>query len=192
MNGFIDVLYEDTKTKTNKMPCSKCKIDGHNVRTCKWKKPKKTNKLYESPILKRNIKDCCVCYEQLETGNGTVTTPCGHNYCAPCFANWMRKSGTCAYCRENVCDPPRKKQPISEEGQGQIIDELLDCDDLMIEIKFDIHKQIIAGIYERCGKRNGIEQIIEDIMEKNFNPDYIMSIVGYDAIDIVSKYYRNE
>ena len=141
--------------------------------------------------MKREIKDCCVCYEQLETGNGSVKTPCGHNYCAPCFANWMRKSGTCAYCREEVCEAPVRVQPISEEGQGQIIDELLTGAELLAEIKRDIHRQIMDGIYKRFGKRTGMEIILEDIMEKNFNPAYIMSIVGYDAIDIVSEYYND-
>lgn len=178
------------------MPCSKCGTDGHNVRTCKWKKPKKKNKLYERPILRREIKDCCVCYEQLETGNGTVTTPCGHNYCAPCFANWMRKSGTCAYCREEICEaPPVKNQPISDEVREQFIDELLKCERLTEEVGREIQVQIVRGIHERYGRNApGVDSMIgaiEDIMKKDFNLEYIMSIIGYDAISIVSEHYEN-
>jgi hypothetical protein len=163
------------------MPCSKCGTEGHNIRTCTWK-PKKN---------KRDIKDCCVCYEQLETGNGLVTTPCGHNYCTHCFANWMRKSGTCAYCREEVCElPPVINHLISDDAQEHFIDGLLEGSELMAEIKQDIRKQIVDGIYNRHGiHSDDVDDMIDtihDIME-TFNPYYIMTMIGYDTMAIVSE-----
>ncbi len=180
-----------TKTIT-RMPCSKCGTDGHNIRTCTWK-PKKNKRAFENrPMLKRFIKDCCVCYEQLETGNGTVTTHCGHNYCAPCFANWMRKSGSCAYCREDVCEAPKQfETDISDEVQEQFIDHLLEDDGLVGDVEKDIREQIVRGIQERYGINTpGVDSMIDaidDIM-KNFEPYFIMSIVGHETIDVVTHY----
>jgi hypothetical protein len=177
------------------MPCSKCGTDGHNVRTCKWKKTKKTKKSCESrPILKREIKDCCVCYEQLDSGNGSVKTPCGHNYCTNCFVTWMRKSGTCAYCREEICEVPSvKNQPINEEAESQIIDELLESDVLVTDFEKDIREQIVRGIYDRYGRNAaGVDSMvgaIDDIMN-NFEPYFIMSIVAHETMYIVSEHYE--
>ena len=39
---------------------------------------------------------------------------------------------------------------------------------------------------------NGFEQIIKDVMMEDFDPVYIMSIVGYDVLSIVSQHYDNE
>ena len=177
------------------MPCSKCGTDGHNIRTCTWKKPK-TPKRVSKRERERETEDCCVCYEQLGTAKGTVTTPCGHNYCAPCFANWMRKSGTCAYCREEICEaPPVKNQPISDDVREQFIDELLEGEMLTAEVGREIQLQIVRGIHERYGRNApGVDSMIgaiEDTMEKDFNLGYIMSIIGYDAISIVSEHYEN-
>ena len=173
-----------TKT-TNKMPCSKCGTDGHNRRTCTWK-PKKN---------KKEIKDCCVCYEKLETGNGLVTTPCGHNYCTQCFANWMRNSGSCAYCREEVCEIPGRSQPnINEEARDQFIDQLLEDDSLINDVKGDIREQIVRGIYDRYGRKTtGVDSMIEaidDIMI-NFEPYYILSIVAHGTFDITTEDNEN-
>ena len=172
------------KTTTNKMPCSKCGTDGHNIRTCRWK-PKKN---------KRDIKDCCVCYEQLETGNGIVATNCGHTYCASCFANWMRKSGTCAYCREEVCEAPKQfASDISDEAQEQIINHLLEDHSLINDVERDIREQIVRGIQERYGVNTvGVDSmidVIDDIME-NFEPYFIMSIVAHETTEIVSEHYE--
>jgi hypothetical protein len=173
----------------NKMPCSNCGTEGHNIRTCRWKKPVKKTRVYER--LKRDIKDCCVCYEQLETGNGTVTTPCGHNYCTPCFANWMRKSGTCAYCREEVCEAPKQfASDISDEVQEQIIDHLLEDDSLVADVVGDIQEQVVRGIQKKYGINTpGVDSminVINDIME-NFEPYFIMSIVAHETTAIVSE-----
>jgi hypothetical protein len=165
------------------MPCKKCGVDGHNIRTCTQEKTTNKNKN------NRDNNDCCVCYEELETGNGRVTTPCGHNYCALCFVNWMRKSGRCAYCREEICDAPGKYQPISEDVQERLISDLLEGEELTKEVVKDIRTQIVHGLWDRWGViPNGIEQVIEDV----FDPVYIMSIVGYDVLSIVSEHYTNE
>ena len=165
------------------MPCKKCGVDGHNIRTCTQKKNKN----------KRDNNECCVCYEQLDSGNGTVTTKCGHDYCAPCFANWMRKSGNCAYCREEICKAHEKIKHISEDVQERLISDLLEGEDLEKEIVRDIQTQIIHCIYDRCRIiPNGFEQIIKDVMMEDFDPVYIMSIVGYDVLSIVSQHYDNE
>lgn len=167
------------------MPCSKCGTHGHNIRTCTWKKPKK---------IKREIKDCCVCYEQLETGNGAVTTPCGHNYCTTCFVSWMRKSGNCAYCRKEICEAPKQFQSISDEVQEQFIDHLLEDDSLVADVERDIREQIVRGIKERYGvNTDGVDsmiEVIDDIME-NFEPYFIMSIVGHETIDVATEHYEN-
>ena len=123
------------------MPCSKCGTTGHNARTCTWKPKKNKNK--------RDIKDCCVCYEELETGNGIVTTNCGHNYCASCFANWMRKSGSCAYCREEICEKPQTQLLMTEEQEEQIIDELLINDEVAEAIVSDLKNQCMRVIKEK-------------------------------------------
>ena len=181
------------------MPCSKCGTDGHNIRTCIWKKHKtnvKTTRVYyeSRQRLKKEINDCCICYEQLETGNGTVTTPCGHNYCATCFANWMRKSGSCAYCRDEVCEaPPAKNQLISDEAREHFTEGLLECSELITEIRQDIRKQVVHGICDRYGRNaDGVDDMvdtIEDIIETTFNPYYIMTIIGYDTMAIISEHY---
>ena len=173
------------------MPCSKCGTDGHNIRTCTWKKPVK-KRVYER--LKREIKDCCVCYEQLETGNGLVTTNCGHNYCTTCFVSWMRKSGNCAYCRKEICEAPKQFQSISDEVQEQFIDHLLEDDSLVADVERDIREQIVRGIKERYGvNTDGVDsmiEVIDDIME-NFEPYFIMSIVGHETIDVATEHYEN-
>jgi hypothetical protein len=178
------------------MPCSKCGTNGHNVRTCTWNnKPKKIKRVYEGrPILKREIKDCCVCYEQLETGNGTITTPCDHNYCTTCFVTWMRKSASCAYCREEICEAPKQFQSISDETQEQFVDHLLENDSLVADVEEDIREQIVRGIYDRYGRNtHGVDSMIDvinDIME-NFEPYFIMSIVAHETIDVASEHYEN-
>ena len=151
--------------------------------------------MYEGrPILKREIKDCCVCYEQLETGNGTITTPCDHNYCTTCFVTWMRKSASCAYCREEICEAPKQFQSISDEVQEQFIDHLLEDDSLVADVERDIREQIVRGIKERYGvNTDGVDsmiEVIDDIME-NFEPYFIMSIVGHETIDVASEHYEN-
>ena len=171
------------------MPCSKCGTDGHNIRTCTWKKPVKKTRVYER--LKRDIKDCCVCYDQLETGNGSVTTHCGHNYCTNCFVAWMRKSANCAYCREEICEAPKQiETEISDELQEQIIDHLLENDSLVADVEEDIREQIVRGIYDRYGRNTpGVDSMIDainDIM-KNFEPYFIMSIVAHETTEIVSE-----
>lgn len=164
------------------MPCSKCGTEGHNIRTCRWKPKKKKD------MKKKELKDCCVCYEEL--GSGLVTTPCGHNYCTPCFAKWMRKSGSCAYCREEVCEAPNRIETISDDVQEQFINELLEGLELVSEIKQEIRKQMVKGLYDRYGRNaEGVDDMIDtihDIME-TFNPYYIMTIIGYDTMAIVSE-----
>jgi len=165
------------------MPCSKCGTNGHNIRTCTWKPKKKNDKKKKEPI------DCCVCYEEL--GSGLVTTSCGHNYCAPCFAKWMRKSGSCAYCREEVCEAPNRIDTISDDVQEHFITELLEGPDLVSEIRQEIRKQMVKGVYDRYGRNaEGVDGIVDtvDYIIHWLDTSYITSIVGYDIMAIISEH----
>jgi len=107
----------------------------------------------------------------------------------------MRKSGTCAYCREEICEVPSvKNQPINEEDESQIIDELFENDGLVTDIEKDIREQIVRGIYDRYGRNAaGVDSMvgaIDDIMN-NFESYFILSIVAQETIWIVSDRYEN-
>jgi hypothetical protein len=106
----------------------------------------------------------------------------------------MRKSASCAYCREEICEAPKQFQSISDEVQEQFIDHLLEDDSLVADVERDIREQIVRGIKERYGvNTDGVDsmiEVIDDIME-NFEPYFIMSIVGHETIDVASEHYEN-
>lgn len=46
--------------------------------------------------------ECVICYMETNADIGTVHTPCGHIYCAICFALHMKIESRCAVCRREV------------------------------------------------------------------------------------------
>ncbi len=47
-------------------------------------------------IEKESIEECYICHDAIST----LITECGHQYCKKCIKKWLRRSGTCPYCRE--------------------------------------------------------------------------------------------
>ena len=175
---------KQTNLKLN-MPCSRCGKDGHNIKTCSGRTPRTLPRQ-----TKREVKDCCVCYEPLESGNGTVTTNCGHNYCAPCFASWMRKSGNCAYCRDEVCEKPQTFARFTEAQEEQILDECLINTELCGAIVADLKKQFVAGMRARNMLRGYCHpKDIVDILDE-ISLVYSMSVVGHDVLDLIAMNYN--
>lgn len=55
-----------------------------------------------------NIEECYICQDAIST----LITECGHQYCKKCIKKWLRRSGTCPYCREELMDD--ELHPINE------------------------------------------------------------------------------
>jgi len=122
------------------MSCSHCKTKGHNIRTCPLLKDPVLNDCldiddcstvkYEEELDSSDVMmgigelledplECMVCYENID--NESVTLKCGHIYCVTCFVSHMRLTNTCAACRAEICEPP-KKPKIRGFSQTQICD----------------------------------------------------------------------
>ena len=78
----------------------------------------------EPPASPNNSETCPVCYEVL--GAARATTPCGHNFCIPCFTQSVRESDNCAMCRAPLSDKqPKKIETMGMEVSHQILGETL-------------------------------------------------------------------
>ena len=69
------------------MPCSICKQQGHNKRSCP-----------HANTFVSDDKDCCVCLSPIKTTN-RCTTKCGHNFCLSCFFDCVKRKPECPICR---------------------------------------------------------------------------------------------
>ena len=49
-------------------------------------------------------KECCICYEMIDSGRNNCTTPCGHSFCFICIAKSMQVRNTCPCCRQPLYD----------------------------------------------------------------------------------------
>ena len=85
------------------MPCSICKQQGHNRRSCPHANVtmRKTTTAKLKSMAKTYVsddKDCCVCMSPIKTTN-CCTTKCGHNFCLSCFVECAKRKPECPICR---------------------------------------------------------------------------------------------
>ena len=85
------------------MPCSICKQQGHNRRSCPNANVtmRKTTTAKLKSMAKTFVSDdndCCVCMNPIQTTN-RCTTKCGHNFCLSCFVECAKRKPECPICR---------------------------------------------------------------------------------------------
>jgi hypothetical protein len=97
------------------MPCSRCKLAGHNKRTCPLLNMKEDSELPPlrtedhvsgSPPLKE-VETCPICYDEI--GSDSAKTPCGHLFCTGCLLRNSQENGICPMCRAEIVPPSEKK-----------------------------------------------------------------------------------
>ena len=95
------------------MPCSKCRLSGHNVRTCPVKRAeladkKKKSKKKDVPVIvierviEHENEECPVCLCELRDANKLTTISCNHSFCIDCVEKMHKKRiERCPLCRTN-------------------------------------------------------------------------------------------
>lgn len=73
----------------------------------------------------REEKECCICYEVIDSDKNNCTTPCGHTFCFICIAKSMKVRNTCPCCRQPFYEvsssiPMVVEDDDNEEGGGGI------------------------------------------------------------------------
>jgi hypothetical protein len=217
---LIFISPEPTNTTNQNMPCGICKQTGHNARTCQselalpdlfdvetvdrfnldtenvfleemWRDAEEP---FEYPEPETEKKECMVCYE--EVLNESVTIKCGHTYCVTCFVKHMRTQGTCAYCREEVCEPPTKKS-LAPDSRASIIDQWLDNSrDLNDLIRGEFVRQMRENM---ANNRNIIRTDTVDRVENwcveaamNTNMTFSLWMAGVRASEYTSYWYESD
>ena len=157
------------------MPCSTCKRDGHNKRTC----PR-----LESNKEKEKTSECIICYESKVHGN--VTTECGHNYCIPCFAKYIKSSNNCAYCRQSLNLPPTKTFDI--EAKRAIVNRCILEEHTFDDIYRDFYRQILGALknnrYVNEHNATHLKFLCQEILD-DVNLDYGMWTMGMKICDAI-------
>ena len=103
------------------MPCSHCKLSGHNVRTCPLKNVASSFPSQPMPApmpAKPSAKECPICYCEIESKN-SATTPCGHDFCFECIAHALQENTNCPMCREQLA-PPNEKVYTRDEHLAEM------------------------------------------------------------------------
>ena len=101
------------------MPCSICKQQGHNRRSCPRATASTTSSSRPKSMAKTFVsddKDCCVCMNPIKTTN-CCTTKCGHNFCLSCFFECAKRKPECPMCRTKLdFTVPLPANPLPELG----------------------------------------------------------------------------
>lgn len=101
------------------MPCSICKQQGHNRRSCPRATASTTSSSRPKSMANTFVsddKDCCVCMSLIETTN-CCTTKCGHNFCLSCFFECAKRKPECPICRTKLdFTVPLPANPLPELG----------------------------------------------------------------------------
>ena len=101
------------------MPCSICKQQGHNRRSCPRATASTTSSSRPKSMAKTFVsddKDCCVCMSPIKTTN-CCTTKCGHNFCLSCFFECAKRKPECPMCRTKLdFTVPLPANPLPELG----------------------------------------------------------------------------
>lgn len=172
------------------MPCGNCKLTGHNRRTCN------KEDIYEDPKITYDIIDqCIVCYEDvIQGGNGSVKTKCGHIYCVNCFAQHMRRSNNCGYCRQELTEKIIKKTLTVDEKNALVVDSLLTNNTFnLIYSNFLAQAQTLLNntlFPMPCDDTSLIKNICLSILG-DIQLDYCLWIAGTKICDRVSYEYEN-
>ena len=98
------------------MPCSVCKANGHNKRTCPLTK---TDVIVQKPQKKD---DCAICLCPIQDKNFAVTS-CSHMFCLTCLATHLRLGNSCPLCRNELLSKPSVRLAISREERQEAYDE---------------------------------------------------------------------
>ena len=101
----------------------------------------------ESSAAPNDQEKCPVCYDVL--GAARATTPCGHNFCIPCFTQSVRENDNCAMCRTPLSNSqPKKIEPMGTQVSHQILGEVVNnlSTPLVVELYDTIYNDI--GVME--------------------------------------------
>lgn len=59
-------------------------------------------------------KECCICLQEYESGDGIVVTPCNHVFHKECCKEWLQLSRSCPICRRDI---------VEGLGEGSTLEE---------------------------------------------------------------------
>jgi hypothetical protein len=90
-------------------------------------KPKMNCKLNKDTLLiikQNNMNDngCPICKEPLKDN---CTLVCNHTFCVPCSIYHFRNNTTCPLCRNEICDKPKKTEPMTSDMVQEEIENIL-------------------------------------------------------------------
>jgi hypothetical protein len=146
---------------------------------------------------------CPVCYDVI--GTARATTPCGHNFCIPCFTQSVRENDNCAMCRAPLSNSqPKKTEPMGTQVSHQILGDVINnlSTPLVVELFDTIYHDI--GVMEgklaklrdaddrtrqgkrrECMRRNILSNILRLITERYM-------IFGYNVIHRTNLWFTEE
>ena len=192
------------------MPCSICKQNGHNSRTCASELA--LPELFDEQTITKfklsdldvecNLnaifdteekKECIVCYDEVD--GEKVTIKCGHTYCVQCFVKHMRIQGTCAYCRSDICEPPNKTKTLLPDTRATIMDQFVNNSQDLIElIRGEFIHQMRSGVTNsQILQQNAMNSIVENIVidtAHNANLAFSLWMVGVRASEYTSIWHE--
>jgi hypothetical protein len=149
------------------MPCSTCKREGHNKRTC--------------PGLGS---ECIICYERKV--RGTVTTECGHTYCIGCFAKYITTNANCAYCRQSLNIPAPKT--FDTEAKRAIVNKCILDEHTFDDIYRDFYRQILGAMdnnrYVNGSNAIHLKFLCQELLD-DVTLDYGMWTMGMKICDAI-------
>ena len=68
----------------------------------------------------REIKECCICMDDINASTNNCVTPCGHAFCFNCLAKSLEQNNTCPYCRAKLMEEPEEDD---EDDWTQVYNE---------------------------------------------------------------------
>jgi len=183
------------------MPCGNCGEWGHNRRTCDVDADAAVIddiieyfKEEKDQYLKEEKDECIVCYEAvIPGGNGSVKTKCGHTYCTGCFAEHMRRSSACGYCRGEVAGPITKKM-LSPDDKSRLVEDSVFTDETFRMIYTDFYAQVQQNVQNAQIIRSFDQALVGGLcMEilRGIQLDYCVWMTGIKVCERVSYEYEN-
>lgn len=68
----------------------------------------------------KEIVDCCICMETINSAVNNCITPCGHTFCFQCLAKALAQNNTCPCCRAVLMEQPENED---DDGEWTIISD---------------------------------------------------------------------
>ena len=69
----------------------------------------------------KEIVDCCICMETINSAVNNCITPCGHTFCFQCLAKALAQNNTCPCCRAVLMEQPENEDDDDADDEWTII-----------------------------------------------------------------------